>query len=337
MTQAIQLIDWADAQQQLTATFQSSQSETTAYYLSKAYADNTYASYKTDLIHFIRWTGHPDPFPTTAEMVMHYLTCFAQDLAPSTLQHRVAALSFIHRLRGLYDPTQDYRVKGILRGIRKDKTEKGWQKEQAATINLNELRMIIEAMSDSLRDTRDKALLLTGLIGAFRPTELATLKMNQLHRVDDAIVIALGQTKNDQLSELKKFKVLPAIEHQLCPVRALDNWLQQANIKTGNIFRGITRHEKLNTSHISHPTLNGIIKKWMKIIDPDSQRYFSGNTLRASFITIARQLNIPDPIIAKQTLHQDLKTLCIYDRPEMAVKDSPASTLLEALKNIMPE
>ena len=334
MTPAIQLVEWAEAQQQLTETIQSSQSETTAYYLSKAYADNTYASYKTDLIHFIRWTGHPDPFPTTTELVLHYLTCFAQELAPSTLQHRVAALSFIHRLRGLYDPTQDYRVKGILRGIRKDKTEKGWQKKQAATINLNELKMMIDAMSDSLRDARDKALLLTGLIGAFRPHELATLKMDQLYRVDGAIVISLGQTKNDQLSELKKFKVLPSIEHQLCPVRALDHWLQLADIKTGNIFRGISRHGKLNGTSISHPTLNGIIKKWTGIVDSESNRYFSGNTLRASFITIARQLNIPDPIITKQTLHQDLKTLCIYDRPEMAVKDSPAITLLEALKNI---
>jgi len=331
MNQSLSTLDWSVANQAIGQTLNDDAlKETSAYYLRKAYSENTFEGYRSSLIHFIRWTGHPDPFPTTPEMVRHYLISFANTLSPSTLNHRLAAISFVHRLREYRDPTDDQIVKSVMRGIRRDRVDKGWIPAQAKTFDLPQARRMLGQMSDSVRDIRDKAFLLAGLVGAFRTRELTRLHTDQIHEFEKGLVISLGKTKNDQLNKVKKYKVLPAIDdHPLCPVRALKAWLNILD-REGYVFTGINRHGDVGISPVTHPTANAIVKKWVKTFDHEAIDSYSCNSLRASFITIARQLHIPDPIIAKQTLHMDLSTLNIYDRPEIAIENSPASAFMAA-------
>lgn len=302
--------------------------------LGHAYSENTLKGYKSSLAHFIRWSGHNDPFPVSPEIVMVYLATFSDTLAPTTLDHRLAALSFIHKYKEYPDPTENKHVTGVMRGIRNKRAGENWTSHQATPFTLTDIRTMVSSMSDSKHDIRDRAFILTGLIGAFRTSELCSIDMNHVLEFDKAIVIPLDATKNDPMNTYKKYKVLPKIDGAICPVTALNRWLSVSNITDGYIFRGINKHGELLGNRLSHTSANSIIKKWANYLPGKSIKDYSGTSLRSSFITIARQLRIPDEVIIKQTLHQSTKTLNIYDRPDMDIEDSAANEVLDALNAI---
>lgn len=304
-------------------------------FLGHALSENTMNGYKSSLIHFIKWSAHSDPFPTTPDLIMAYLATYSESLAPTTLQHRIAALSFIHKVKHYRDPTEDKRIQVLMMGIRKKraKGEHRWESHQASPFTIAEVRTMIANMGNKPHDLRDKAFILTGLIGAFRTSELCSIDMDHLRRFDSAIVIPLDATKNDPLNTYKKYKVLPKIEGEICPVTAIEQWLSVSNITDGYIFRGINKHGDILNNKLSHTSANAIIKKWAQYLPGKSIKDYSGTSLRSSFITIARQLRIPDEVIIKQTLHQSTKTLNIYDRPEMAIEDSAANEILDVLNS----
>lgn len=332
-SQEITIPEWGQIKKALDKKLGSDLEGKMRMYMEHAFSNRTLVGYKSSLMHFINWSGHPDPFPTTPVIIMLYLTTYGEKLAPTTLNHRVAALSFYHSIKGYTDPTKNIHVKSLLRGIRNKRADAGWAEIQAHPFSLEDMRLMISKMDDSLRDTRDKAFLLLGLIGAFRTNELCSLDLKKFDmKYEDGFVIKLGKTKNDQGNKFKKFKMIPKIGGDLCPVQAFLNWKKASKIEKGCIFRGIDKHGNLikTNKHLTHTTANAIVKKWSSYLNNDENTY-SGNSLRSSFITIARELLIPDTIIMKQTLHQDIKTLNIYDRANPNFKLSPASTILHKL------
>ena len=58
---------------------------------------------------------------------------------------------------------------------------------------------------------------------------------------------------------------------------------------------------------------------------------YSMHSLRAGYVTFARDLGMTDGQIARQTGHKDLKTLMIYDRPEDALKSEENLMLVNAI------
>jgi integrase len=306
-----------------------------AYYLRKAKSENTWRAYRSDVRHFVRWAGIADPFPTTPEVIGQYLMDCAQDptqpQAPTTLAHRLAALSFVHAARGFTDPTQDPYVRELLKGIRRDRIDEGWEEAQAPTFDLERLVAMLAPMGPSPHDQRDRAYILTGLFAALRQSELTALTVDQLHASADGLVIRMGPTKTDRLNERRQMKALPKGPDGFCPVRALQGWLQAAQITVGPVFRGIDRHGHVSARPLSHTTTNRIIKKWAARAGLAEPQRYSGHSLRASFITLARELRIPDPVIARQSHHRDLRTLDLYDRPRQVFEGNPSLEVMAAL------
>jgi len=312
-----------------------------AYYKKKAKAEATYKAYRSDLRDFVSWAGIRFPLPATAGLVIQYLVDRAETLAPSTLAHRVAALSFVHRTLGFPDPTIDGDVKDVLAGIKRDRREGGWRTNQAPALTLAQLRSLIDALPlipalpgdqghvPYLRDLRDRAFILTGIVGGFRQSELTQLTVAQGKVVDGGLVFTLGITKTDPAGDRNKYKALPAVHGPYCPVSALHAWTDEANLTEGAIFRGINRHGQLLDTGLSHTTANRILQTRAHRAGLDQA--YSIHSLRASFVTILRGLEVPDPLIARQTHHTNLVTLSVYDRPEQAMQDSPAQRLVEAM------
>lgn len=305
------------------------------YYARKSYAENTYRAYKSDLKDFIAWTGIPNPLPTTSELIKTYLVERAESLSPSTLEHRLAALSFIHRVLNYGDPTQDEELKAVLRGIKRDRVENGWAPNQAPAFTLTQVVAMVRVMGGALRDLRDRAYLLVGVFGAFRQSEMTTMARDQLKFVERGLVIKMGATKGDPLNEYRTWKAIPKGQGDCCPVTALEAWLDKSAIKEGFVFRGINRHGTVLHKPLSHTSSNQIIKRWAVRAGVEAAERCSGHSLRASFITVARELKIPDYRIALQSHHRDLRVINDYYRPEMAFEQNPAEEVMTALKEIM--
>ncbi len=296
----------------------------------QAYAENTYRAYQSDLKDFVAWTGISNPFPTTPEVVKQYLVDRAPVLSPATLEHRLAALKFLHRLLDYPDPTDNALLRTVLRGIKRDWAAQGAAPKQAPALTLVQLVAMIRAMGTSLHDRRDKAYILMGLFGAFRQSELTGLYVDQLTFVEQGIVIKMGQTKGDPLNQYRQYKAIPKGQGGFCPVEAVEVWMQEAGIEGGPVFRGIDRHGNILEKPLSHTTTNRIIKKWVNEAGIEQADHYSGHSLRASFITVARELRVPDPFIALQSHHRDLRVLNDYYRPEMAFAQNPAEEVMAA-------
>lgn len=346
--------------QQTKAVEQGGQEKTPEYYLKKAFAPNTYRGYRSALKDFVVWAGVDYPFPVTATTIMNYLADRAKDLAPTTLAHRVAAISFVHRLLGHDDPTEDAMVSTVLRGIRKDKIEtEDWEEDRAAAFTLEQLKAMLSLMGESLHDRRDKAFILMGLFGAFRQSELTNLKVAQLKWVEHGVTVSMGKVKQDQTGSMRRYKAIPVLKNTLyCPVTALRSYLDAAGIEDGPVFRGINRHLSISDRPIGKDTANRILQGWawkagLPYAKPPRTKKRSlvleGNTelpqkqtpeptysvhsFRASFVTVLRGLNVSDALIARQTDHRNLATMQVYDRPDSAFDNNPALLLAKVFEN----
>lgn len=306
-----------------------------AYYRKKSYAENTYRSYKSDLQDFINWSNYDLPFPTTTTQIKHYLMDRADSLAPTTLNHRIAAFSFIHRYMDVDDPTKDSRLRSILSGIRKDRLDDDWESSQAPALTLEQIKKLINSIDDDVRGLRDRTLILVGLICAFRQSELSKLKIEWLKLEEQGYVYRVKRSKTDQDATKRRYKVIPYGKGKMCPVKAIDELKAEMGAKKGPLFRGLSKSDNFLKNGVSHTTVNRIIKKWVEksgIItekDPEERKAkiktYSCHSLRASFITILRAMDVPDSKIMRQTHHTNINILDMYDRPDMQFKHSPAN------------
>jgi len=82
---------------------------------------------------------------------------------------------------------------------------------------------------------------------------------------------------------------------------------------------------------ISHTTANNIVKKWCENAELPSAKLYSGHSLRATFITIARNAGVLDSQIIRQTHHKNTDMLNTYDRAEQALSASPVFGFADAV------
>ena len=308
----------------------------TQYWLSQSWAENTLRGYRAGLEHFCTWCGIAQPLPTSSRLIAAYLSDHAQRLAPSTLAHRVAALSFAHRLINAPDPTQDAQVRAVLRGIHRHQAQHhGWQKQQMPPLKLEELYTMVQGCGHDQRALRDRCYLLLGFFGAFRQAELSALRLVQLQWVDAGLLIHMGPTKTDPLNEQRIAKAFVEGPPELCPVAALRAWLGASQIREGHLFRGIDRNHTLRHTPLTHPSANRIIKERARAAGIAHWAQLSTHSLRAGFITAARALDAQNWQIMRQTHHRDERTLNIYDRPDSAFQGNAVLSLMQHAQQLI--
>ncbi len=158
-------------------------------------------------------------------------------LSPETLKLRRAAIRYLHRAAGCPVPTDDVCVSETLAGIRRDAAKKGQlpRKKVAATATI--LRRLLVPIPTDLRGLRDRAILLVGFAGALRRSELASIRLEHLEKTDRGIRLTLPHSKGAQDSAVTV--PLPYGDTELCPVHALEAWLQAAGLTVGPVFRRI--------------------------------------------------------------------------------------------------
>ena len=306
-------------------------------YRHAAMAPNTARSYLSALRAFARWAGIERPFPASTAMIKRYLIDHAEQLAPSTLKHHLAALSYVHRYSQVPDPTRHPEVQAIVAGVTRSRRQANWVPGQARSLSMAQLQQVIATIDiDTPRGVRDRAVFLVGLVCAFRQSELCALRIEDLKRTDQGYVYRVRQAKNNPDGEHKAFKVIPIAGGELCPVAAIERLCSVMAVSDGALFRGLTRHGRFLDRAMTHPTVNRIIRQRIAqagVLDAEaSLDEYSFHSLRASFITILRGLDVHDAKIVRQTHHQDLNTLNLYDRPdEQLFEQNPAVDLIALL------
>ena len=226
-----------------------------------AYAPSTIRAYKASFERFILFceSCEVSPLPAEPQEVARYIsTLTASGLKSSSIRIIVAAISSIHKLSLLNDPTQHPIVKIELRRMHRTL---GRFSQQAFGITTPILEKMLNATAENLRGVRDRALLLLAYDSMCRRSELVSLKITdiQLEEFDDQVrmKIRLRKSKTDQ--ELQGRWIHPSERS----ADAITTWINQAKLDDGYLFRGINNAIDI-TYELKSSQINRIYKRLAK-------------------------------------------------------------------------
>ena len=283
-------------------------------------ADSTRTAYESDLRHFAAWGG---TLPATPVLIASYVAAHAGVLAVATITRRVATLSKAHQVLAGENPCQSALVKATLRGLRR---KIGTAQKQAKPLLKEELFAILDPLGDSMKDVRDRALLLLGFAGGFRRSEVVRLDVADIEQVRQGIIITLRHSKTDQEGAGRKIGI-PHGRTRHCPVAALTGWLNRAGNTHGAVFCPVNRHGHLQPVRLSGDAVSEVIRERLVAAGIDAEGY-SGHSLRAGFATSAAQAGVSTLKIRAQTGHASDAMLSRYVRDGELFVGSAAGVIL---------
>jgi integrase len=289
-------------------------------FLMASYAEGTLGAYQAGVKHFREWGGR---IPSTGVEVARYLAAFAGKAAYTTLAQRLSALHREHLSRGFKSPVKNELVRATLRGIAR---VYGRKQRQMRPLLKEHLEAIVRRMR-GLKGVRDAALLLVGFMGGFRCSELVALEREDVQFEKEGMLVQLRRSKTDQEGEGRQVPI-PNLRGPLCPVRALQAWLDASGIQEGALFRPVNRHGQIGKKRLSSDAIGTIVKRYVKKIRLDPTGY-SAHSLRAGLVTSAARAGAAAWQIKKQTGHRSDQVLAGYIRDSGKFEDNVARIIFE--------
>jgi site-specific recombinase XerD len=263
---------------------------------------NTLRAYQSDYKDFSLFCSKNgfQAMPTQPKILALYITHLASYSKYSTLKRRLASISIIHKTKGHYIDTKHPIIVENLMGI---KRTNGSNQKGKKPLLINDLKLLINAIDKSkeknIRKIRDKALVLIGFSGGFRRSELVDIEYEDIEFVEEGVKIFVKRSKTDQSGE-GMTKAIPYFDNvNFCPVKALNEWVVEAELKDGKIF------------NISDKSVALIIKKYANYAGLDADRY-AGHSLRSGFATSTAESGAEERNIMAMTGHKSTEMVRRY-------------------------
>ena len=297
--------------------------------LAKAYAKEQHAkstrkAYESDIRIFALWCENRSlpSLPALPETVAVFISYEAgEGVSVSTLKRRVAAIKYLHSLAGHEPPTSSELVKATLKGIRRTLGSAPTQKAPATAEKMTEMLRLIP---NTLRGKRDKALLLLGFAGAFRRSELAALKLNDVSEGELGFRVLIRKSKTDQEGQGQEVAIYNG---RLKVVEAVKEWCEAANITEGYLFRPVKKGGRVLDQALSCRSIADIVKKYAGFagfVEGD----YAGHSLRSGFITSAAERGASLFKMMEVSRHKSVDTLKGYVRRAELFKDHAGAGFL---------
>lgn len=292
-------------------------------YIDNAKAENTRRSYRSDWADFTSWCEkyRRPSMPASPDTVAYYLADRSQDLKTSTLQRRLSTIAEAHRAAGIESPTKHAQVRYVWAGIRR---EKGAAQSHMKPTLTKHIREMVEHLPDSLLGVRDRALILLGYAGAMRRSELVGLDVTDLALAEEGLVVVIRKSKTDQVGVGRKIGI-PFGEHpETCPVRAVQAWIEEADIDEGPLFRSVNKHGDVSDRRLSDQVVADVVKRSL-VAAGKSARKYAAHSLRAGLITQAAMAGVSERAIQDQSGHKSLAVMRRYIREGSLFLENAAS------------
>lgn len=210
-------------------------------------AENTFKAYENDWRIFRDWCRRAGlcPLPCSAETAAVFAAGQARKgLKPPTIGRRLAAIRFFHLAHELPAPQglPGMQLSSVMAGIRRRKSVKPVRKKALLPDDLKKVLAVIDL--GALKGIRDYALLLLGFAGAFRRSELADLHVRDLTFLDDGLSVEIRRSKRDQEGRGRRVPI-PRAGGRICPVAAVTDWISEADITSGPLFRRLSKTSRV--------------------------------------------------------------------------------------------
>ena len=266
--------------------------------------------------------------PATESAICLYLAFCSNHLRVATISRRLAAIADGLRSMGEdTSPLRGFLVQQTWKGIRRTL---GVAPQGRAPLLASAIREIAMACPDTLLGQRDRSLILTGFWGGFRRSELGALQLENLANHDGNVVIHLRHAKNDPEGAGRSVVLARSERKEICPVTALENWIEGAGLKSGALYRGVDRHGNVS-ENLNSDSIPRILKRAARRagLPPSDIARIAAHSLRAGLVTQCSLNGISPLTVAEITGHRTLSVVKQYCRTAEAI--GAASTIASSL------
>ncbi|WP_320200765.1 site-specific integrase (plasmid) [Agrobacterium sp. rho-13.3] len=236
--------------------------------------------------------------------------------APDTVRRRLASWSTLTKWRGFSgaftSPALKQAIRLAVRAVPRPRKRKS---AKAVTGDIL-ARLLVTCGSESLRDVRDRAILMVAFAsGGRRRSEIAGLRLEQL-TVEAPIEMESGPPLPSLAIHLGRTKTTNGEDDDVVyltgrPVEALNAWITAAKIGKGSVFRGIGRWGTVSKRALDPQSVNAILKRRAEMAGLDSGE-FSAHGLRSGYMTEAANRGIPLPEAMEQSRHRSVQQASSY-------------------------
>ncbi|NKM14666.1 tyrosine-type recombinase/integrase [Rhizobium laguerreae] len=236
--------------------------------------------------------------------------------APATVRRRLANWSTLTKWRGFDGAFASPALKSAIRLAIRAAPRQRLRKSAKAVTGDVLARLLSTCATDSLRDLRDRAILMVAFAsGGRRRSEIAGLRCEQLTveppiPVENcaplpSLAIHLGRTKTSS-GEQDDVVYLTGR-----PVEALNAWMTAAKIDKGSLFRAIGRWGTVSRRALDPQSVNAILKQRVEMagLDPGE---FSAHGIRSGYLTEAANRGVPLPEAMEQSRHRSVQQASSY-------------------------
>lgn len=305
---------------------------------------NTARAYTTDYRKFEAWCLSQAPrlpsLPTNEIAIMGYLTELADErnekgefsVKAGTIERRLSGIIWRHSLDNHPSPRTP-RIAKLIRAIKVTRANAREMQQQAAPLTVGDLRKMVRVLDQDRtpRAIRDKAMLILGWACAMRRSEIAALLRSDISEISrEGFVVTIGRSKTDQTGEGEELPVSHEDVDSMCPVRAMEAWLQVRGDTPGPLFwrhwrgkRGGRMHEGrgLTEKQVALTFLEMVRRADLKPMSHHME--FSAHSLRAGFITEAIRAGRRESDVQKRSRHKTHSVFLGYVRIAQTFENNP--------------
>lgn len=295
-----------------------------------ARAENTIKAYRCSWGTFERWcaTTRRRPLPATSHTLRYFiLDCLDKQRKLSTIDGHISAIVAMHSDHRLASPLNE-RVKTLMRNSARRKREKPVKKQALQPEQLRRMGAYLRERDGrfgmGLRAVRDWAIIQIGFNAGWRRSEIASLTTEDIALEPRGVAIRLSSgSKTDQTAEKQRLIGIERLpDSDLCPVRALEEWLKVRGNWSGALFNPILPNKEIQRRAISGDSISEIVKRALEGVGVDPKPY-GGHSLRAGMITTAARNGATLPAIQDRSGHASLQVLMGYIRDVNIFKSNP--------------
>ena len=325
--------------------------ETLRHLVNEGMGDNTLRALTSDLAYLQAWslaaTGKSLPWPAPEALLLKFVAHHLWDPekratdavhgmpeeignslrkqgflrssgphAPDTVRRRLATWSTLTKWRGLDGAFTSPALKSAIRlAVRATPRPRKRKSEQAITGDVLS-RLLAVCNTDSLRDIRDRAILMVAFAsGGRRRSEIAGLRREQL-TAEPPIQVEGGPPLPSMSIHLGRTKTSGSDQDELVyltgrPVDALNAWLAAAKVDRGSVFRAIDRWGNVSSRAIDPKAINDIVKQRAAQAGLNPAEY-SAHGLRSGYLTEAANRGVPLPEAMEQSRHRSVQQASSY-------------------------
>ena len=264
----------------------------------------------------------------TPEDVVAWVQTLAETVMTSTVETRIAGVSYFYRMFGNGNPCSSLKVKAALRVVRR-RIGKGHEKKRA--LSSEEIMAIIQHYSiTDPSDIRNAAIIAIGFSCALRRSEIVGLDLKDVNVLRSPagllfVEVNIRQSKTDQDSRGQKVVVPNGPRIRL--VDRLSRWFLVRGKAEGPFFQTVKRGCRIAGNRIHNSDVARIVKEGAKSVGLDMDRV-GAHSLRAGFVTEAARNGASVAKIMDVTRHRTPYMVTEYIRDENKLENHAGAAFL---------